>query len=111
MLTTLIYRSQLNSSCEPFSLTSLVEEAKLRNAGLNITGMLLFNGVDFLQLLEGTEESVVKLFHKIRGDKRHQCVVELLRDDGPRRRFDNVGMVLFSPGRKPAICTGVGVAL
>jgi len=95
VLTTLIYRSQLNSSCEPFSLTSLVEEAKLRNAGLNITGMLLFNGVDFLQILEGTEESVVKLFHKIRGDKRHQCVVELLRDYGPRRRFDNVGMVLF----------------
>jgi len=95
VLTTLIYRSQLNSSCEPFSLPSLVEEAKFRNAGLNITGILLFDGVNFLQILEGSEESVVKLFHKIRGDQRHQCVVELLRDYGPRRRFDNVGMVLF----------------
>lgn len=95
MLTTLIYRSQLNTSCEPFKLISLVEEAKKRNAGLNITGILLFNGAEFLQILEGAEESVVKLFHKIRDDKRHHGVVELLRDYGPRRRFDNVGMVLF----------------
>jgi hypothetical protein len=38
---------------------------------------------------------VVKLFHKIREDKRHSGVVELMRDYGPRRRFENVGMLLF----------------
>ncbi|KAI3490174.1 hypothetical protein L1887_45632 [Cichorium endivia] len=43
----------------------------------------------------GSEESVVTLFHKIRDDKRHSGVVELLRDYGPRRRFENVGMLLF----------------
>lgn len=95
MLTTLIYRSQLNSSCEPFKLISLVEKAKQRNAGLSITGILLFNGTEFLQILEGKEESVVTLFHKIRADKRHHGVVELMRDYGPRRRFENVGMLLF----------------
>jgi len=65
VLTTLIYRSQLNSSCEPFELISLVEKAKQRNAGLNITGILLFNGAEFLQILEGKEENVVTLFQKI----------------------------------------------
>ena len=95
MLTTLIYRSQLNSSCEPFELISLVEKAKQRNAGLNITGILLFNGAEFLQILEGKEENVVALFQKIRADKRHNGVVELMRDYGPRRRFENVGMLLF----------------
>lgn len=95
VLTTLIYRSQLNSSCEPFKLISLVEKAKQRNAGLKITGILLFNGSEFLQILEGAEESVVQLFQKIRADKRHHGVVELLRDYGPRRRFENVGMLLF----------------
>jgi hypothetical protein len=50
---------------------------------------------DVLQILEGSEESVVKLFHKIRDDKRHSGVVELMRDYGPRRRFENVGMLLF----------------
>lgn len=95
MLTTLIYRSQLNTSCESIGLEVIIEKAKRRNSEAGITGILLFNGIDFLQILEGSEESVVRLYHKIRVDKRHQSVVELMRDYGPRRRFENVGMLLF----------------
>ncbi|CAM8223649.1 MULTISPECIES: diguanylate phosphodiesterase [Enterobacter] len=95
MLTTLIYRSQLNLSRPSTELRELVARARGRNANLNITGVLLAKGSDVLQILEGSEESVVKLFHKIRDDKRHTGVVELMRDYGPRRRFENVGMLLF----------------
>jgi EAL domain-containing protein (putative c-di-GMP-specific phosphodiesterase class I) len=95
VLTTLIYRSQLNASCRSGQLAALVERARIRNTGLNITGILLSNGHEVLQILEGAEESVVKLFNKIREDKRHTGVVELMRDYGPRRRFENVGMLLF----------------
>nr|WP_269837064.1 diguanylate phosphodiesterase [Enterobacter asburiae] len=94
-MTTLIYRSQLNLSCQSSALRELVERARFRNASLNITGVLLAKGSDVLQILEGSEESVLKLFHKIRDDKRHSGVVELMRDYGPRRRFENVGMLLF----------------
>jgi blue light- and temperature-responsive anti-repressor len=95
VLTTIIYRSQLNLSCRSAQLGTLVERARIRNTGLNITGILLSNGREVLQILEGTEESVVKLFNKIRDDRRHSGVVELMRDYGPRRRFENVGMLLF----------------
>ena len=95
MLTTLIYRSQLNLSQPSTELRELVERARIRNANLNITGVLLAKGSDVLQILEGSEESVLKLFHKIRDDRRHSGVVELMRDYGPRRRFENVGMLLF----------------
>ena len=95
MLTTLIYRSQLNLSRPSTELRELVERVRFRNASLNITGVLLAKGSDVLQILEGSEESVLKLFHKIRDDKRHSGVVELMRDYGPRRRFENVGMLLF----------------
>ncbi|GJL39226.1 diguanylate phosphodiesterase [Enterobacter chengduensis] len=95
MLTTLIYRSQLNLSLPPTELRELVERARIRNANLNITGVLLARGSDVLQILEGSEESVLTLFHKIRDDRRHSGVVELMRDYGPRRRFENVGMLLF----------------
>ena len=95
MLTTLIYRSQLNLSRPSTELRELVERARIRNASLNITGVLLAKGSDVLQILEGSEESVLKLFHKIRDDKRHSGVVELMRDYGPRRRFEHVGMLLF----------------
>ncbi|HGE6928863.1 TPA: diguanylate phosphodiesterase [Enterobacter cloacae] len=95
MLTTLIYRSQLNLSCRSAELSALVERARIRNTNQNITGVLLSNGSDVMQILEGSEESVVKLFHKIRDDQRHSGVVELMRDYGPRRRFNNAGMLLF----------------
>ncbi|MGK4356583.1 diguanylate phosphodiesterase [Enterobacter cloacae] len=95
MLTTLIYRSQLNLSCRSAELHALVERARIRNTNQNITGVLLSNGSDVMQILEGSEESVVKLFHKIRDDQRHCGVVELMRDYGPRRRFNNAGMLLF----------------
>jgi len=95
VLTTLIYKSQLNPSCQSLSLISLVEKARQRNSALDVTGILLFNGADFLQILEGPEEVLEKLFCKIRSDKRHHSVVELMRDYGPRRRFENVGMLLF----------------
>ncbi|EMN5547555.1 diguanylate phosphodiesterase [Enterobacter cloacae] len=95
MLTTLIYRSQLNLSCRSAELRTLVERARIRNTNQNITGVLLSNGSDVMQILEGSEESVVKLFHKIRDDQRHSGVVELMRDYGPRRRFNNAGMLLF----------------
>lgn len=95
MLTTLIYRSQLNTSCELLSLTALIEKAKHSNVKLGVTGILLFNGTEFLQILEGAEETVDTLFKTIRDDRRHHSVVELMRDYGPRRRFENVGMLLF----------------
>jgi FOG: EAL domain len=95
VLTTLIYRSQLDSSCHHDALNVLVEQAKQRNTALGITGIMLFNGQDILQVLEGREDRVVALYQRIVKDKRHASVVELMRDYGPRRRFENVGMLLF----------------
>lgn len=95
MLTTLIYKSQLNPSCKSISLLTLVEKARKNNTALDVTGILLFNGHDFLQILEGSEAVIETLFAKIGQDKRHDSVVELMRDYGPRRRFENVGMLLF----------------
>ncbi|MGG5837053.1 BLUF domain-containing protein, partial [Huaxiibacter chinensis] len=43
MLTTLIYRSQLNTSCKSIGLEAIIEKAKRRNSELGITGILLFN--------------------------------------------------------------------
>lgn len=58
MLTTLIYRSQLNLSLPPTELRELVERARIRNANLNITGVLLARGSDVLQILEGRAYAV-----------------------------------------------------
>ena len=96
MLTTLIYRSQLSLTCTSAALSSLVEKARIRNTEQGISGILLSRGRDVLQILEGTEQNVVALFNIIRADNRHTGVVELMRDYGPRRRFEDVGMLLFN---------------
>ena len=95
MLTTLIYRSQLSLTCTSAALSALVEQARIRNTEQGISGILLSRGRDVLQILEGTEQRVVALFNTIRADDRHTGVVEPMRDYGPRRCFEDVGMLLF----------------
>ncbi|MGE8657954.1 MAG: diguanylate phosphodiesterase [Achromobacter sp.] len=94
MLSTLIYRSR---ACEPMSadaLDGLIRQARARNASLNVTGLLLFDGVHFVQLLEGPAQSVESLFDTIGRDARHKSVVRLLRDHGPFRRFEGDEMAM-----------------
>lgn len=95
MLTTLIYRSHLSDDVSFQMLEEMVDLANIKNSQANVTGILLFNGTHFFQLLEGPEESVVPVYDAICADPRHYNVVELLRDYAPSRRFGKAGMELF----------------
>ncbi len=92
MLTTLIYRSQVHPDRPPVDLDALVHRASSKNLPLGITGILLFNGLQFFQVLEGTEEALESLFSEIQSDPRHRDVVELMRDYSAYRRFHGTGM-------------------
>ncbi|MEO3988662.1 diguanylate phosphodiesterase [Pseudocitrobacter cyperus] len=95
MLTTIIYRSHLCHEVPVKALEGMVAAANIRNSNQNVTGILLFNGTHFFQLLEGPDENVRRIYSDIAKDKRHYNLVELLCDHGPTRRFGNVGMELF----------------
>lgn len=95
MLTTLIYRSHLQSGASFQSIKDMVSTANTHNEKMGITGVLLFNGTHFLQLLEGEEVAVMQLYEKIRRDVLHSNIVELLRDYAPYRRFGGAGMELI----------------
>ncbi|MGK9175387.1 diguanylate phosphodiesterase [Yokenella regensburgei] len=95
MLATLIYRSRLHYALDPSQLSELALRASVRNTGLNVTGVLLFDGNQFLQVLEGPVSAVNAVYDRIRGDERHADIVELMRDFAPKRRFLNHGLVLF----------------
>lgn len=95
MLSTLIYRSRLSSGFTPANLPMLVNKAQAKNEHLEVTGVLLYDGSHFLQVLEGPLESVNLLYSMIRDDPRHDSVVELMRDYAPRRRFSNFGMAFI----------------
>ncbi|EMN1228617.1 TPA: diguanylate phosphodiesterase [Enterobacter roggenkampii] len=95
MLTTLIYRSHLRADTPIQSIVDMVSEANSRNERAGVTGVLLFNGVHFFQLLEGDETAVRQIYKKICMDALHFNIVELLSDYAPYRRFGRSGMELI----------------
>lgn len=95
MLTTIIYRSHLRDALSISTLEDMVVAANKKNIESDVSGILLFNGKLFFQLLEGPEETVRAIYRDICADMRHHNVVELLCDYSRSRRFGKVGMELF----------------
>ncbi len=87
MLASLAYVSLSRIPAWSPEMLELARSCLVRNPALGITGALYFDGVQFYQVLEGSEDAVAELYATIRADPRH-CAVQTLWD-GPitRRRF------------------------
>lgn len=83
MLTTIIYRSHICDNVSFKSIEAMVARANERNGQADVTGILLFNGTHFFQLIEGPEEKVQDIYQHICRDPRHYNLVELLCDYAP----------------------------
>jgi len=55
-------------------LMYLLKQSRVRNARNRITGMLLYRDGHFMQVLEGDEADVMKIFADIERDQRHKSV-------------------------------------
>ncbi len=95
MLTTILYRSHLHDHVAIKTLEDMVAKANNKNQSTDVTGILLFDGLHFCQLLEGPREAVQAIYDRICQDARHHNLVELMHDYAPARRFGKVGMELF----------------
>lgn len=95
MLTTLIYRSRLCKSVSPRFLNLLTDKAKHFNQTIGVTGILLFDGDYFLQILEGPSDAIDTVFRKVCADSRHNQIVQLMRDYAPERHFGKLGMAVI----------------
>lgn len=84
------------SVAKPFvdeqELLSILESSCKNNAADNITGMLLFHGGQFLQVLEGPKSAVEACFARISKDSRHLSVAKLLEEELPARCFGQWSM-------------------
>ncbi len=56
MLTTIIYRSHICDNVSFKSIEAMVARANERNGQADVTGILLFNGTHFFQLIEGLKK-------------------------------------------------------
>ena len=68
-------------------LVDLLLQARTRNQQLRLTGMLLYKDQNFMQVLEGKEANVMRVFASIEVDKRHKSVDTLRAEYIPHRNF------------------------
>lgn len=86
----LIYVSDLVG--DENQLGAILESAVRHNQADGITGMLLFSGGNFLQVLEGSAEQVKATYERIRLDPRHRNCLVLLEHDVASRQFGRWSM-------------------
>ncbi|MCQ8896787.1 BLUF domain-containing protein [Limnobacter humi] len=67
----LLYFSQAKPHANSALLDDILRTSRKNNATLDITGVLVHGGGMFMQVLEGPEAVVLRLYVKILDDKRH----------------------------------------
>lgn len=79
-----------SSAIRPFSrddLSRLLCESRERNSRVQVTGLLLHRGGNFLQALEGPEQAVRETMLRISRDRRHRSIVPLHEGWNDQRLF------------------------
>jgi hypothetical protein len=72
MLTRLIYVSTASDGVDLNECKQILIQAHARNTNEDLTGLLAFNNQKFLQVLEGSRESISALYSKLLTDPRHR---------------------------------------
>jgi hypothetical protein len=112
----LIYVSDARDDLTPDDLDSIHHAAMSLNALDGITGLLVFNGKRFLQIVEGTGEAVEDLLGRLRRDPRHNNLWVRADNIVETRSFPDWSMMLLkvSAGRfearddlEPALPDGI----
>lgn len=118
MMFHLIYLSQARFGLTKARLRVLLEQTRVKNLRLGITGLLLHHEGRLLQVLEGEEPAVRALYDIIRADPRHENCTTLLEEPILSRHypqwpmaFRDLAPVADGMGRLPDAPEGLPVDL
>ena len=91
-LKSLIYTSWAKPGLLPEDVDSILESARVNNPLQGLSGVLIFNGAQFMQILEGVEPAIDELVARLKNDQRHSNIS--VRDDRriERRSFSSWSM-------------------
>ena len=101
-MVSLVYISSAVQLFSPAALLALLEQSRVNNARVEVTGMLLYKEGSFIQLIEGEECAVEELFRIISLDPRHRGVIRLLKRTIQQRHFADWSMG-YSNLKDPAL--------
>lgn len=102
MLYNLCYVSSAINTLSEEDLEHLFRVNKRNNTHLNISGILVYNNGNFLQILEGEKLRIQNLFRKICQDSRHNNIIKLIDTSIEERIFDDyeLGFVTVDDNKK-----------
>ena len=83
----LIYASRALSAWHAADLQRLLRHAWRTNTERQVTGLLVYNAGNFLQVLEGEQNVVEDLFARIAADERHTDVQVVAQQDVAERHY------------------------
>ena len=90
----LIYFSSVSSHLQESDLDDILAESIKRNERDGITGLLAYDQFNFMQVLEGEEDAVNRLYLGITADPRHQDVRLIQYEQIDHQQFDDWAMAL-----------------
>lgn len=85
----LLYRSQSRGEISKSQVQQILDASVRNNGRREITGLLLYNGKIFLQMLEGEESAVRRCYEKICLDSRHSQAFIVAEVRSEQRIFPN----------------------
>lgn len=91
-MNSLVYVSLETHPMTDSDLVDILAVAREKNIKLEITGLLLYRGGFFMQLLEGPEDAVDTLYDRIRRDVRHSDVLLIYKETIVEREFPGWSM-------------------
>ncbi len=83
----LIYVSTSIELLNDEELLDILKVSRENNTSGDITGMLLYKGGNFMQVLEGPDDAVTGIYEKIKKDPRHKGVSIISREQIQTRQF------------------------
>ena len=87
MIRRLAYVSRPRPNLSLIEIPRIVSMCRAHNETDDITGVLLFTGLDFAQLIEGEVDVVAALWGRIKADDRHRDIHVFLDERAPERWF------------------------
>ena len=94
----LLYISTANGVKEA-DIADIAAQSRDNNVTSDITGFLLFNGRNFLQLLEGEQAHLLSLMNRLALDTRHSGIVKIVDQPASERAFPDWGMEWLRIGK------------
>jgi hypothetical protein len=88
----LLYLSEAAKALTDDSVSAILKSAERNNPPLGITGLLVFGGGLFAQVLEGPEENVLRKYVQVMEDSRHRNCRIVYITTCTQRIFSDISM-------------------